>query len=184
VLCLHDCFPAPEAFIVHQSGTNVSSAVSSTAAARAQRDYLKAICHRIYGRTMHYRHFIRRAICNVFHTYTLETDSHNGIAELLEILGSVINGFALPLKEEHKAMLMRSLLPLHKPQGMVLYQQQLGYCLMQFVQKDVTLAEPILEALLRYWPITNCCKVRPQRRATSVARCGYRSFCLCAVATL
>ena len=28
---------------------------------------------------------------------------HNGVAELLEILGSIINGFALPLKEEHKA---------------------------------------------------------------------------------
>jgi hypothetical protein len=26
----------------------------------------------------------------------------HGIAELLEILGSIINGFALPLKEEHK----------------------------------------------------------------------------------
>ena len=31
-----------------------------------------------------------------------ETERHNGIAELLEILGSIINGFALPLKEEHK----------------------------------------------------------------------------------
>ncbi|KAE8690099.1 Serine/threonine protein phosphatase 2A 57 kDa regulatory subunit B' theta isoform [Hibiscus syriacus] len=31
---------------------------------------------------------------------------HNGIAELLEILGSIINGFALPLKEEHKHFLL------------------------------------------------------------------------------
>ncbi len=31
-----------------------------------------------------------------------ETERHNGIAELLEILGSIINGFAQPLKEEHK----------------------------------------------------------------------------------
>jgi serine/threonine-protein phosphatase 2A regulatory subunit B' len=31
-----------------------------------------------------------------------ETERHNGVAELLEILGSIINGFALPLKEEHK----------------------------------------------------------------------------------
>ncbi|KAI9077810.1 hypothetical protein K1719_040296 [Acacia pycnantha] len=26
---------------------------------------------------------------------------HNGVAEFLEIMGSIINGFALPLKEEH-----------------------------------------------------------------------------------
>jgi len=30
-----------------------------------------------------------------------ETERHNGIGELLEILGSIINGFAIPLKKEH-----------------------------------------------------------------------------------
>lgn len=34
--------------------------------------------------------------------FIFETERHNGVAELLEILGSIINGFALPLKEEHK----------------------------------------------------------------------------------
>jgi serine/threonine-protein phosphatase 2A regulatory subunit B' len=32
--------------------------------------------------------------------------THNGIAELLEIFGSIVNGFTLPLKDEHKAFLM------------------------------------------------------------------------------
>ena len=41
-------------------------------------------------------------------------ERHNGIAELLEILGSIINGFALPLKDEHKQFLLKALLPLHK----------------------------------------------------------------------
>ena len=31
-----------------------------------------------------------------------ECDMYNGVGELLEIMGSIINGFALPLKEEHK----------------------------------------------------------------------------------
>lgn len=48
------------------------------------------------------RPYIRKAINNVFYRFVYETDRHNGIAELLEILGSIINGFALPLKEEHK----------------------------------------------------------------------------------
>ncbi len=33
--------------------------------------------------------------------------THNGIAELLEIFGSIVNGFTLPLKDEHKAFLMK-----------------------------------------------------------------------------
>ena len=48
------------------------------------------------------RPYIRRAINHVFYRFVYETERHNGIAELLEILGSIINGFALPLKEEHK----------------------------------------------------------------------------------
>lgn len=48
------------------------------------------------------RPFVRKAINNVFYRFIFETEHHNGIAELLEILGSIINGFALPLKEEHK----------------------------------------------------------------------------------
>lgn len=120
-----------------------------------ERDYLKTIVHRIYGKFMVYRHFIRRAINNIFYTFVFETDRHNGIAELLEILGSIINGFALPLKEEHKIFLKKALLPLHKPKCMTVYNQQLSYCVSQFVEKDVTLAEPIIRAILKYWPVTN-----------------------------
>lgn len=54
------------------------------------------------GKFMVHRPFIRKAINFVFYRFVFETEHHNGIAELLEILGSIINGFALPLKEEHK----------------------------------------------------------------------------------
>lgn len=80
-----------------------------------EREYLKMTLHRIYGKFMVHRPFIRKAINNVFFGLIFETEKHNGIAELLEILGSIINGFALPLKEEHKLFLVRSLIPLHKP---------------------------------------------------------------------
>ncbi|CAF5113594.1 unnamed protein product, partial [Rotaria socialis] len=49
-----------------------------------------------------------------FLRYIYENERFNGIAELLEILGSIINGFAVPLKEEHKVFLGRVLIPLHK----------------------------------------------------------------------
>uniref|UniRef100_A0A9I9CJH8 Uncharacterized protein n=1 Tax=Cucumis melo TaxID=3656 RepID=A0A9I9CJH8_CUCME len=67
-----------------------------------ERDCLKTILHRVYGKFMIHRPFIRKAISNVMYRFVFETERHNGIAELLEIFGSVITGFALPLKEEHK----------------------------------------------------------------------------------
>ncbi|KAK1411803.1 hypothetical protein QVD17_32579 [Tagetes erecta] len=123
-----------------------------------EREYLKTILHRIYGKFMVHRPFIRKAINNVFYRFIYETQRHNGIGELLEILGSIINGFALPLKEEHKLFLIRALIPLHKPKSIAAYHQQLCYCIIQFVEKDNKLADTVVRGLLKYWPITNCQK--------------------------
>ncbi|KAM3387737.1 hypothetical protein ACQJBY_010523 [Aegilops geniculata] len=87
----------------------------------------------------------------------LKTILHR-IYELLEILGSIINGFALPLKEEHKLFLLRALIPLHKPKCVAMYHQQLSYCITQFVEKDCKLADTVIRGLLKYWPITNSSK--------------------------
>lgn len=120
-----------------------------------EREYLKTILHRIYGKFMVHRPFIRKAINNIFYRFIFETEKHNGIAELLEILGSIINGFALPLKEEHKLFLSRALIPLHKPKCVSLYHQQLSYCIIQFVEKDFKLADTVIRGLLKCWPVTN-----------------------------
>ena len=119
-----------------------------------QRDYLKTILHRIYGKFMPYRAFIRKSINSIFYRFIYETERHNGIAELLEILGSIINGFALPLKDEHKQFLLKALLPLHKVHHVSMYHQQLSYCVTQFVEKDPQLAEAVLSHILQYWPRT------------------------------
>ncbi|GJM89693.1 hypothetical protein PR202_ga05905 [Eleusine coracana subsp. coracana] len=123
-----------------------------------ERDCLKTILHRIYGKFMVHRPFIRKAMSNIFYQFVFETDRHNGIAELLEVFGSVISGFALPLKEEHKMFLGRVLIPLHKPKSVGLYLQQLTYCVTQFLEKDPKLASSVIHGLLRYWPVTNCQK--------------------------
>lgn len=56
---------------------------------------------------------------------------------------SIINGFALPLKEEHKTFLTKVLLPLHKAKSLALYHPQLGYCVVQFLEKDQTLTPDV-----------------------------------------
>merc|ERR1712142_997557 len=120
-----------------------------------ERDFLKTTLHRIYGKFLGLRAFIRKQINNIFYKFVYETERHNGVAELLEILGSIINGFALPLKEEHKVFLLRVLLPLHKIKSLSVYHPQLAYCVVQFLEKDPSLTEPVVVGLLKYWPKTH-----------------------------
>ncbi|KAH1123243.1 hypothetical protein J1N35_006403 [Gossypium stocksii] len=123
-----------------------------------EREYLKMILHRIYGKFMVHRPLIRKAINNIFYRFIYETQRHSGIGELLEILGSIIHGFTLPMKEEHKLFLVRALIPLHKPKAVSIYHQQLSYCVVQFVEKDYKLADKVIRGLLKYWPMINCQK--------------------------
>jgi len=123
-----------------------------------ERDYLKTVLHRIYGKFLGLRAHIRKQINNIFYTFIHETGRHNGVAEFLEILGSVINGFAVPLKEEHKTFLLKVLLPLHKVTSLSVYHPQLVYCIVQFLDKDPTLTQPVITFLLRYWPKVHTAK--------------------------
>ncbi|NXD07067.1 2A5A phosphatase, partial [Nothocercus nigrocapillus] len=108
-----------------------------------ERDFLKTVLHRIYGKFLGLRAFIRKQINNIFLRFIYETEHFNGVAELLEILGSIINGFALPLKAEHKQFLMKVLIPMHTAKGLALFHAQLAYCVVQFLEKDTTLTEPV-----------------------------------------
>uniref|UniRef100_A0AAR2JCU0 Serine/threonine protein phosphatase 2A regulatory subunit n=1 Tax=Pygocentrus nattereri TaxID=42514 RepID=A0AAR2JCU0_PYGNA len=119
-----------------------------------ERDFLKTILHRIYGKFLGLRAFIRKQINNIFLRFIYETEHFNGVAELLEILGSIINGFALPLKAEHKQFLMKVLIPMHTAKGLALFHAQLAYCVVQFLEKDPTLTEPVIRGLLKFWPKT------------------------------
>ncbi|KAJ0967033.1 hypothetical protein J5N97_023950 [Dioscorea zingiberensis] len=123
-----------------------------------ERDRLKNVYHQIYSRLTSDRGFMRKSMNNVFLHFACDTERHCGIAELLEICGSIINGFMVPLKEEHKQFLVKVLLPLHKHKGMQGYHQQLSYCVSQFMQKEPELIGVVVRRILKYWPVTNCHK--------------------------
>jgi len=123
-----------------------------------ERDYLKMILHRIYGRCMPFRSFIRKAMNNILYPVIYLNVRHNGISELLEILGSIINGFALPLKEEHVLFLRNVLIPMHKVQFLSQFHAQLAYCVTQFLQKDASLAATVIGGMLKFWPTVSCQK--------------------------
>ncbi|XXG86309.1 hypothetical protein AAC387_Pa11g1230 [Persea americana] len=122
---------------------------------RRERESLKNVYHRIYSKFAFYRSFMRKAMKDVFLHFVFEVERHSGVGELLEIWGSIINGFGVPLKEEHKQFLVRVLVPLHKPKGMQAYHRQLTYCVSQFVQKEPMLGGVVVRGVLRYWPLTN-----------------------------
>ncbi|XP_019194103.1 PREDICTED: serine/threonine protein phosphatase 2A 57 kDa regulatory subunit B' beta isoform-like [Ipomoea nil] len=123
-----------------------------------EREYLKSILHCIYGKFMVHRPFIRKAINNILYRFIFETERHNGIGELLEIIGSIINGLALPMREEHKLFLVRALIPLHKLKCVTDYHHHLSYCTSLFVEKDYRFSCVVIKGLLKYWPVSNCGK--------------------------
>ncbi|KAL9692979.1 hypothetical protein quinque_012264 [Culex quinquefasciatus] len=107
-----------------------------------------------FGKKVIDQKFVLQQINNIFLRFIYETEHFNGVGELLEILGSIINGFALPLKAEHKQFLVKVLLPLHKVKVLSLYHAQLAYCVVQFLEKDASLTEPVVRGLLKFWPKT------------------------------
>lgn len=122
-----------------------------------ERDMVKTAVHRIYGKFLNLRAFIRKAMKYVFYEFVYEDERHN-IAEMLEILGSVVNGFAIPLRDEHKVFLERTLIPLHKNRFLPLYYSQLSLCVIQYAEKDSSLVPRIILGLIRLWPKTNTTK--------------------------
>uniref|UniRef100_A0A669CG61 Serine/threonine protein phosphatase 2A regulatory subunit n=1 Tax=Oreochromis niloticus TaxID=8128 RepID=A0A669CG61_ORENI len=121
-----------------------------------ERDFLKTILHRIYGKFLGLRAYIRRQINNIFYrSESTDSDRTTGCLSVLKYAGPIINGFALPLKEEHKMFLIRVLLPLHKVKSLSVYHPQLAYCVVQFLEKDSGLTEPVIMGLLKFWPKTH-----------------------------
>ena len=110
-----------------------------------ERECLKTVTHRIYGKLTNRRAAIRRAINYSFYQFLYKTHSHRGVSELLEILASIINGFTVPIRPEHKVTLERSLIPLHKMCQYEDYNVHLSYCMTLYVTKDPTLSQPVGE---------------------------------------
>jgi serine/threonine-protein phosphatase 2A regulatory subunit B' len=120
-----------------------------------EREYVKTIMHRMYAKLLPLRTQMRRSMNNLLFRFIYETETHNGVAEVLEIYGSIINGFAVPLKKEHITFLEQVLLPLYKSKSLPLFFAHLSFSVRQFVEKDLSLLEPILLSLVKYWPRSN-----------------------------
>jgi serine/threonine-protein phosphatase 2A regulatory subunit B' len=102
--------------------------------------------------------FMRRSMANALLRFTNEASSLSssssavvgaaGVCEVLEICGSIINGFMVPLKEEHRGFLMRVLLPLRRT----------GASTPTTVSSSTVCCSSCTRtsAVLQPWPVTNC----------------------------
>jgi len=126
---------------------------------RREKDYLKTITHRIYARLVNMRPIIRKTIGNVLLRFENDQGKFfSGVPELLEVLGTIIAGFSQPVAQEHIDFLKQILVPLHKSKYYGFYHGQLLYCVVQYIEKQRSLAEIVIEGLLRFWPISNTIK--------------------------
>lgn len=123
-----------------------------------ERDYLKTIMHRIYGKYMGLRPQIRSQVMFLLLKVVCEYETHNGLTELLEILSSIVSGYTVPLKHEHRDFFVKVLIPLHKIKQLSTFNTQLQQCIKNFLEKDSSLALPLVKGLLKIWPITNPAK--------------------------
>ncbi|XP_053568727.1 serine/threonine-protein phosphatase 2A 56 kDa regulatory subunit alpha isoform [Bombina bombina] len=131
-----------------------------------ERDLLKTVLHRIYGKFLGLGLLGGRFQDSVRPPGEAEASETSGAPTLglesfvdpardnFAFCYSIINGFALPLKSEHKQFLMKVLIPMHTAKALALFHAQLAYCVVQFLEKDTTLTEPVIRGLLKFWPKT------------------------------
>ncbi len=105
-----------------------------------------------YGRCMPFRSFIRKAVCNVLYISIYSGIDHLGISELLEICGSIITGFKVPLKNEHKLFFQNVLICIKYH---FYHNFMMNYCIVfcNLYKKDQSLVLIVIGGLLKFWTV-------------------------------
>lgn len=123
-----------------------------------ERTVLKLLVHRIYLRFNVHRPAIRAEMQNCLFTFLFEEKFFCGVNEILEIFMSIINGYSVPLKQEHLRFFHSILLPLHGSDYYHSFADNLAICIGQYVQKDASLMVDFFKGLLQYWPKSSTVK--------------------------
>lgn len=120
-----------------------------------ERATLRSLLHLLYLKQIGLRKTIRKEMNELFFRLIHEDYRFNGVSEILEILASIISGFAVPIKEEHLAFFHNVVLPLHKLPTCQLFHDELMRCSVLFVNKSNLLGLEVIDYLVKIWPHTN-----------------------------
>jgi len=122
------------------------------------RESLKTVLHQIYTNFIVHRGYIRREISNYLLEFLYESDSYRGIPQIMQILGSIVSGFSVPLKAEHKVLLIKILIPLHCSRKYAHFSSGLSFIMLQYMQKEPELTATIVDGIIRAWPMQSAAK--------------------------
>ncbi|CAE8600586.1 unnamed protein product [Polarella glacialis] len=127
-----------------------------------ERDALKGILGKFYSRLSPLRSSVRKGIQSFcLRAVYLEGNAapQSGIAEVLDVLLSrVVGSFPSPLKQEHRDLFFKILLPLYKLDTVLFYHTQLQDLIRSFVKLESGLGKSTALALLKYWPVSAASK--------------------------
>lgn len=126
-----------------------------------EREAVQACLHRIYTRMIPQRPALRQAIADILDEHQHHQYDHGDgscsfhyMGELLELLASIVEGFAKPLKAEHAVFFREHVLPLHRvKRGTTAFFAGTALATLRFVEKKAGELGPlVLDYLLRAWP--------------------------------
>ncbi|CAG9314107.1 unnamed protein product [Blepharisma stoltei] len=120
-----------------------------------EKKYVQVILVRLYAKVVPKRKLMRAVMENCLLEIIHEDREFEGTNELLEILASIISGFATPLKKDHAIFFIRVIIKLYKVENLESFYANLSRCTMMILSKDSSLVIPLIEGLLRYWPCWN-----------------------------
>jgi len=119
------------------------------------RKYAKTVLHRIYGRLMSSRSFVKKEFQRVAYSCTYEDKHCAGLCELLEVMVAIIEGLEEPLKEENKQLFLLSVLPMHTIPNLQAFHFPLCCCVIAIIRIEPSLTNQILSKLLSWAPRSN-----------------------------
>ena len=117
-----------------------------------ERYYLMLILHKLYDKMVQRRKIIRNIIYNYLNYSVIQLKRINGALELLEVMASIIAGYAIPLRNEHIDFFKTIIVPLHNIKECNLFFEKLLRCAIWFLCKDANLSIILLENLLQCFP--------------------------------
>ncbi|XP_043660706.1 serine/threonine-protein phosphatase 2A 56 kDa regulatory subunit epsilon isoform isoform X2 [Drosophila teissieri] len=119
------------------------------------RRFLRSLLLRIYIKLYHMRSFMLKQFNDVFYRFIFEAIESHCIEDLLQIYYDIIKGYTAPITTEEEQVLLKVLLPLHKPPSMPAYYAQLVMCIIEFLSANPSHIESYVIGLLKLWPKTS-----------------------------
>ncbi|CAM9104545.1 unnamed protein product [Discosporangium mesarthrocarpum] len=123
---------------------------------------LRSTLYWLYSTFPNKRGLLRRKMGSILSQFANTPNRSTHVAQLLEVLREVIKGFPQTLSEVHIDLLKSILLPLHRPNEMAVwrdqipllgtYHEELVKCMVPFFERQPSLAEVAISAVVDAWP--------------------------------